>query len=107
MADILELTAFDLPPTFSLNEMPEIGTRFLSDCKPGITKEQLVSRARRRGWRPDWTLLAHLTEGDVQVYGFTLIVEGRVVPLLARMRCRASALTDSRQESDPRQASLF
>ena len=87
MDDVLELVAFGLPPTFPPEAVPEAGAQFVAACWPGMTKGQLLTRARKRGWRPSWERLSEVAaEASIEVYGFALLIDGCVVPLMPRMR---------------------
>jgi hypothetical protein len=108
MADMLSLVAFALPPGFPPERVPEPGHDFVRQCVPGLSREQLMARTRRRGWAPRWKRLAHFDRGDVETYDFSLTIDGIGVPLIARMRREArvgQSLTPP--ERDPRQLCLF
>jgi hypothetical protein len=109
MAAVLELVSFGLPPTFPPEAMPEASAQFVAVCWAGVTKGQLVNRARKRAWRPTWERLTHMVaEEGVEMYGFALAIDGCVVPLMARMQRVAGASKPSRPpERDERQQSLF
>ena len=109
MAGVLELVAFGLPPTFPPEAVPEPGAQFVAACWPGMTKGQLLARARKRGWRPSWERLPKVVaEADIEVYGFALLIDGCVVPLMARMRRVAGVVKLSGPpERDERQLGLF
>ena len=73
-----------------------------------MTRGQLVTRARRRGWRPTWETLSHLNVPDVEVFGFGLTIDGCGVPLLARMRRVRGVVKNLRAPArDERQLTLF
>ncbi|MCX4175666.1 MULTISPECIES: hypothetical protein [Paraburkholderia] len=109
MADVLELVSFGLPPTFPPEAMPDAGAQFVKACWAGMTKGQLLTRARKLGWRPSWERQAHMVaEEGIEVYGFALVIDGCVVPLMARMRRVAGVTKPARPpERDTRQQTLF
>ena len=110
MAEKLELVlvAFALPPLFPPEAVPDAGARFVAACHVGMTKRQLLSKARAAGWRPSWDTLPNLERDGVEAYGFALSIEGTTVPLIARMRrTQAHAKVSRKVERDPRQLSLF
>lgn len=109
MANVLELVSFGLPPLFPPEAVPEPGAQFIAACWAGMTKGQLLTRARKRGWRPSWERLAHIVaEYGIEVYGYSLVIDGCVVPLMARMRRVAGVVKPSGPpERDERQQTLF
>lgn len=104
-----QLVSFSLPPTFPPEAMPAAGAQFVAACWPGMSRHQLLGRARQRGWQPSWKRLPHLaTEDGIDVYGFGLTIDGCVVPLIARMRRVAgSAKPSAPPQRDERQLPLF
>ena len=102
--------SFGLPPTFPPEAMPDAGAQFVKACWAGITKGQLLTRARKLAWRPIWERQAHMVaEEGIEVYGFALVIDGCVVPLMARMRRvpeprnrrgRLNATSDNRRFSE-------
>ncbi|TDA45940.1 hypothetical protein [Burkholderia pyrrocinia] len=108
MANTLQLAAFALPPTFPPELVPEACAQFVRDCVPGLTKRQLLARARARGWMPSWKPLAHLERDGLEAFGFALTVDGCAVPLIARMRRGGRGVQPPRApKRDPRQLNLF
>ena len=100
MADVLELVAFGLPPTFPPEAVPEPGALFVAACWPGMTKGRLLTRARRRGWRPSWEHLPEVVaEAGIEVYGFALLIDGCVVPLMAACGESSVSSTDQGRQS--------
>ncbi len=85
------------------------GAQFVAACWPGMTKGQLLTRARKRGWRPSWECLSTATaEPGIEVFGFALVIDGCVVPLMARMRRVAGVVKlFGPPERDKRQLGLF
>lgn len=108
MADRFELVGFALPPTFPQELVPEAGARFVADCKPGMTKAELMRLTRAFGWRPSWKPEPHLNRDGIDAFGFGLTINGIGIPLIARMRRIEKVARLGRGPShDPRQLSLF
>ncbi|WP_205182523.1 hypothetical protein [Burkholderia sp. LMG 13014] len=107
MAAKLVLVSFALPSSFPPDLMPAAGAEFVAACLPGLTKQELLARAKRLGWRPSWKPLASREDDGLQAYGFGLTIGGMGVPLIARMRARTVGRPRKPQEQDPRQLRLF
>ncbi|WP_157765508.1 hypothetical protein [Burkholderia multivorans] len=107
MQSTLRLVDFALPPTFPPELVPKPLAQFVANCVPGLTKQQLIVRTSKCGWRPKWSAIPHLDRNGIEVYGFALTVDGVGVPLIVRMRRGQKAERPPKvPEKDPRQIDL-
>lgn len=51
MADIYLLTGLTLPQGVAPESLPATVTLFMADCWPGMSRTQMIARAKRRGLR--------------------------------------------------------
>ncbi|TFE37942.1 hypothetical protein E2553_40035 [Paraburkholderia dipogonis] len=117
MADAFELVALALPGDVAPESLPATVRQFMADCWPGMSRSQLIARARRLALRPSLRAYRPGMPGDIGFFALTLTVSMQSVFLIAHLRRvaqrRASArsrkaATASRPPArDPRQASLF
>ncbi|SDJ49006.1 hypothetical protein SAMN04487926_1558 [Paraburkholderia steynii] len=117
MADAFELVALALPGDTAPESLPTTVRQFVSECWPGMSRGQLVARARRMVLRPSLRACRASAPGEIGLFALTLTVGTQMVSLVAHLRRvvtrRASArqrkgATTSRPPArDPRQASLF
>lgn len=117
MPDTFELVALALPTNLAPEALPVAVKRLVADCWPGMSRAQLIGRARRHALHP--SLRAHGPSGPGETVHFSLIlkVDGEAVRLIAHLRRiskrRASARAVRATKvsrpplRDPRQASLF
>jgi hypothetical protein len=114
MADAFELVALALPGDTAPESLPE---QFVAECWPGMSRGQLVARARRLALRPSLRACRASAPGEVALFALTLTVGTQIVSLVAHLRRLASRRASARQRKlaaasrpparDPRQASLF
>ncbi|BCZ84822.1 hypothetical protein PTKU64_84970 [Paraburkholderia terrae] len=120
MADAFELVALALPGDTAPESLPATVRQFVVECWPGMSRGQLVARARRHALRPSLRagrLCGASAPGEVGLFALTLTVGAQVVSLIAHLRRvpqrRASARNRKATTAarppvrDPRQASLF
>jgi hypothetical protein len=117
MADAFELVALALPCDVAPESLPATVRQFVADCWPGMSRSQLIARARRLALRPSLRTYRLSAPGDIGHFALTLTVGAHTVSLIAHLRRvvkrRRSArsrktTTASRPPArDPRQASLF
>ena len=131
MADTFELVALALPADLAPEALPAAVRRLVADCWPGMSRAQLVARARRHALQPSLRAAADVagpgapggTGSLTGHFSLTLTVDGGVVRLIAHLRrvakrrasARATKSTTAGKSSklsraplrDPRQASLF
>jgi len=58
MADTFELVALALPADLAPDALPDPVKRLVADCWPGMSRAQLVARARRHSLGPSLRALA-------------------------------------------------
>jgi hypothetical protein len=118
MADTFELVALGLPVEFAPDSLPDAVKRLVAECWPGMSRAQLVARARRRALQPslraaeDHPGAAAL--GETGHFSLTLLADGVAVGLIAHLRRVKGRRQSARPVKaskpparDPRQGSLF
>ncbi|CAN7772694.1 hypothetical protein SBC1_80380 (plasmid) [Caballeronia sp. SBC1] len=118
MANTLELMVLALPLELAPESLPPVVKRFVADCWPGMSRAQLISRARRQALHPSLRAIANNpgagAPGETGHFSLTLTAEGMSVQLVAHLRrvrqLRVSARPAKASKPparDPRQGSLF
>ena len=117
MADVFELVALALPGEVAPESLPATVRQFVSDCWPGMSRGQLVARARRLALRPSLRAYRASAPGEIGLFELTLTTGAQIVSLIAHLRRVAKRRTSARGSRaadvsraparDPRQASLF
>ncbi|CAD6560134.1 hypothetical protein LMG28727_07046 [Paraburkholderia kirstenboschensis] len=117
MADAFELVALALPGDVAPESLPAIVRQFVADCWPGMSRGQLIARARRLALRPSLRAYRPSAPGDIGHFALALMAGTHTVSLIAHLRRvtqrrasarRRKAVTASRPPArDPRQTSLF
>ena len=118
MADTFELVALGLPAEFAPDALPDAVKRLVADCWPGMSRAQLVARARRRALHPSLRALVDgrsaSAPGETGHFSLTVTVDGAVVRLVAHLRRVAKRGRPARPVKaskpparDPRQGDLF
>ena len=117
MANAFELIALALPGDVAPESLPATVRQFVADCWPGMSRGQLLARARRLSLRPSLRAGSATAPGEIGRFALTLTAGVEIVSLIAHLRRvaqrRASArsrkaATASRPPArDPRQALLF
>ncbi|MEM5372667.1 hypothetical protein V4C53_42555 [Paraburkholderia azotifigens] len=121
MADAFELVALALPGNTAPESLPASARQFIAGCWPGMSRGQLVARARRAALRPSLKAASGQSgasaPGEIGRFALTLTAGAQLVSLIAHLRRvttrRApargrNAATASRPPArDPRQTTLF
>jgi hypothetical protein len=117
MADAFELVALALPGDTTPESLPALVRQFVADCWPGMSRGQLVARARRLALRPSLKAYRASAPGEVGLFALTLTAGAQLVSLVAHLRRVATRRASARSRKaimasrpparDPRQASLF
>ncbi|MBB5498690.1 hypothetical protein [Paraburkholderia sp. MM5384-R2] len=68
MADIYLLSGLTLPRGVAHESLPGTVTRFVSDCWPGMSRTQMIARAKRRGLRLSFRATAPCPPGETGVF---------------------------------------
>jgi hypothetical protein len=117
MADIYLLAGLTLPQGVAHEFLPGTVTLFKSDCWPGMSRTQMMARAKRRGLRLSLRATAPCPSGETGVFELRFTDGAGECLMLARLRRigsrsggkRRTRRTDvSRPPArDPRQTRLF
>lgn len=117
MPDTFELVALALPANLAPEALPAAVKRLVADCWPGMSRAQLIARARRRALHPSLRAHGASAPGEAGHFSLTLSVDGATVRLIAHLRRIAKRRVSARSAKaskvsrpplrDPRQASLF
>lgn len=120
MADTFELVALALPADLAPEALPAAVKRLVAECWPGMSRGQLVARARRHALQPSLRAHSPSAPGETGHFSLTLTVAGSAIRLIAHLRRVARRRTSGRTAKsrkaaklsrpplrDPRQASLF
>lgn len=120
MADTFELVALALPADLAPEALPAAVKRLVADCWPGMSRAQLVARARRHALQPSLRAHGPSAPGETGHFSFTLTAAGGAVRLIAHLRRVAKRRASARAAKagktsklsrpplrDPRQTSLF
>jgi hypothetical protein len=68
MADIYLLAGLTLPPGVAHESLPGTVTRFMADCWPGMSRKQMMARAKGRGLRLSFCATAPCASGETGVF---------------------------------------
>ena len=117
MADIYLLAGLTLPPGVAHESLPGTVTRFLSDCWHGMSRTQMIARAKRRGLRLSFRATAPCPSGATGVFELRFYDGAVECLMLARLQQGGNRSGKRRQTSrtdvsrppprDPRQTRLF
>jgi len=114
MADTFELVALALPADLSPESLPADVKRMIADCWRGMSRAQLVARARRHALHPSLRAHGASAPGETGLFSLTLQADGVPVQLVAHLRRVKQRRMSSRPAKaskppvrDSRQASLF
>ncbi|CAB3742794.1 hypothetical protein [Paraburkholderia rhynchosiae] len=117
MADAFELVALALPGDVAPESLPATARQFIADCWPGMSRSQLIARARRLSLRPSLRAYRPGAPGEIGHFALTLTAGMQTVSLIAHLRRVAQRRASARSRKaatasrppvrDPRQASLF
>ncbi|MFM0363056.1 hypothetical protein [Paraburkholderia sediminicola] len=114
MADTFELVALAMPAGVAPETLPCRVKRLVADCWPGMSRAQLVARARRYALGPSLRMHGASAPGETGRFSLTVTVDGTAVHLVAHLRRitkrrRPARLAKASKPParDPRQGSLF
>ncbi|KAE8754820.1 hypothetical protein FSO04_37775 [Paraburkholderia madseniana] len=118
MADTFELVALGLPAGFAPDALPDAVKRLVADCWPGMSRAQLLARARRLALQPSLRAAVDhpgaAAPGETGLFSLTLLADGVALRLIAhlrrvkRRRQSARPVKGSKPPArDPRQGDLF
>ncbi|WP_231337697.1 hypothetical protein [Paraburkholderia sprentiae] len=86
MADAFELVALALPGDVVPESLPATVRQFVADCWPGMSRSQLIARARRLSLRPSLRAYLPAAPGDVGHFALTLTAGVQTVSLIVHLR---------------------
>jgi hypothetical protein len=118
MADTFELVALALAGDLAPESLPAAVKRLVADCWPGMSRAQLIARARRHALHPSLRAAVDhpgaSAPGETGPFSLTVTVDGREVRLLAHLRRMTKRPRPARPAKaskpparDPRQGALF
>jgi hypothetical protein len=114
MADTFELVALALPADLPPELLPPTVKRFVADCWPGMSRAQMIARARRHALHPLIRAHGASAPGETGHFSLTVIVDGTPVRLVAHLRRITKRRSPARPAKaskpparDPRQGDLF
>jgi hypothetical protein len=117
MADIYLLTGLTLPQGVAHESLPGTVTLFMTDCWHGMSRTQLIARAKRRGLRLSFRATAPCPAGETGVFELRFNDGSIECLMLARLqrvgnrsgKDRRTSRTDVSRPPprDSRQTSLF
>jgi hypothetical protein len=117
MADTYLLTGLTLPHGVAHESLPGTVTLFMSDCWPGMSRTQMIARAKRRGLRLSFRATARCPSGKTGVFELRFNDGAAGCLLLARLQRVGNRSGGGRRTSrtdvsrpplrDPRQTRLF
>jgi hypothetical protein len=117
MADIYLLAGLTLPQGVAHESLPGTVTRFMADCWPGMSRTQMIARAKRRGLRLSFRATAPCPSGVSGVFELRFHDGTGECLMLARLQ-RVGGRSGKRRQTnrtdvsrppprDPRQTRLF
>ncbi|WP_321817815.1 MULTISPECIES: hypothetical protein [unclassified Paraburkholderia] len=89
MADRFELVALALPPDRAPESLPACVTAFIAACWNGMSRAQLLDRARRLALRASLRIMkapATAAPGGACCYSLVLVTQAMCVELIAHVR---------------------
>lgn len=113
MADRLELVALALPADCAPESLPPSVAAFMAACWPGMSRAQLMDRARRLALRASLRVRPEPGPDGTRLYALVLIIGGVKAELVAHVRRLARRRGARRAKvslppvRDVRQAGLF
>ncbi|MBC8749488.1 MULTISPECIES: hypothetical protein [Paraburkholderia] len=117
MADLYLLTGLTLPQGVAHESLPATVTRFVSDCWQGMSRTQMMARAKRRGLRLSFRATAPCPSGETGVFELRFSDGAGACLMLARLQRIGKRSNLHRQNGgtyvsrppprDSRQISLF
>jgi hypothetical protein len=117
MADIYLLAGLTLPEGVAHESLPVIVTLFIADCWAGMSRTQMIARAKRRGLRLSFRATAPCASGETGVFELRFTDDAVECLMLARLQ-RVGDTSGRRRQTirtevsrppprDPRQTRLF
>jgi hypothetical protein len=117
MADIYLLTGLTLPQGVAHESLPGTVTLFIADCWSGMSRTQMIARAKRRGLRLSLRATTPCPSGETGVFDLRFNDGAVECLMLARLQRVGSSSGGNRRTSrtdvsrpplrDPRQTRLF
>ncbi|EIF31821.1 hypothetical protein BCh11DRAFT_07359 [Burkholderia sp. Ch1-1] len=117
MADIYLLIGLTLPQGVAHESLPGTMTRFISDCWQGMSRTQMIARAKRRGVRLSFRATAPCPSGETGVFELRFNDGAGECLMLARLQRVGNRISGKRRTRrtdvsrppprDPRQTRLF
>jgi hypothetical protein len=117
MADIYLLAGLTLPQGVAHESLPGTVTRLLADCWPGMSRAQMIGRAKLRGLRLSFRATAPCPSGETGVFELRFHDGAGECLMLARLQRVGSRKGGNRRTRrtdvsrpparDPRQTPLF
>lgn len=117
MADIYLLAGLTLPQGVAHESLPAIVTLFMADCWSGMSRTQMIARAKRRGLRLSFRATAPCPSGETGVFELRFhdgVVECLMLARLERVGTRSGRKRRTRRTDvsrpplrDARQTRLF
>lgn len=117
MADVYLLAGLTLPQGVAHESLPGTVTRFMADCWPGMSRTQMMARAKRRGLRLSFRATAPCPPGEAGVFELRFNDGAAECVMLARLKRVGDRSGKRRQTSrtdvsrppprDARQTRLF
>src|ERR1700756_3195607 len=117
MADIYLLAGLTLPPGVAHESVPGAVTLFMSDCWPGMSRTQMIARAKRRGLRLSFRATARCRSGETGMFELRFNDGAGECLMLARLQRVRNGNGGNRRTRrpdvsrpparDPRQTRLF
>jgi len=117
MADLYLLAGLTLPHGVAHESLPGTVTLFMADCWPGMSRTQMMARAKRRGLRLSFRATAPCPSGETGVFELRLNDGAGECLMLARLQRAGSRNGGNRRSRrtavsrpparDPRQTRLF
>ncbi|MGP8437910.1 hypothetical protein ACT2FY_07920 [Paraburkholderia fungorum] len=92
MADIYLLAGLTLPQGVAHESLPGTVMLFMADCWPGMSRTQMIARAKRRGLRLSFRATAPCPSGDTGVFELRFNAGAGECLMLARFRRVGSRL---------------
>jgi hypothetical protein len=78
MAEAFELVALALPGDIAPESLPPTVRQFVADCRPGMSRGQLVGRARRLALRPSLRACCARAPAEIGLFELTLSAAAQI-----------------------------
>jgi hypothetical protein len=101
MADVFELVALALPGDTAPESLPATVRQFVAECWPGMSRGQLVARARRLALRPSLRACRASAPGEIALFGVVVLSVQNLAVASRRAACsEAPRVGDCRANHD-------